>query len=210
MVPLRAEFQTLHNILQVKLEWTFASQIWVDICKSSMGGYLQVKHEWTFASQAWVDICKSNLSGDLQVKHEWIVAIQTRVDIRKSNTSGFLQVKHEWIFASQTWMDICKSNMSAYLQVKHQWIFASQTWVDRRLGVETEEWGPPPANQAQCPSPSHRTHDTTDQWRDQILEARAIWGIFSSSPRVSRASCTRTRRLFCIRLMKNTTFSIFV
>ena len=43
---------------------------------------------------------------------------------------------------------------------------------DRRLGVENgAERRPPPGIQAQRPSPSHRTHrthDTTDQWRDDI------------------------------------------
>ena len=41
---------------------------------------------------------------------------------------------------------------------------------NRRLGVENgAERRPPPGIQAQRPAPAHRTHDTTDQWRDLRL-----------------------------------------
>ena len=35
-------------------------------------------------------------------------------------------------------------------------------------GGNGSERRPPPGIQAQRPSPSHRTHDTTDQWRDRF------------------------------------------
>ena len=41
---------------------------------------------------------------------------------------------------------------------------------NRRLGVENgAERRPPPGIQAQRPAPAHRTHDTTDQWREIFL-----------------------------------------
>ena len=56
-------------------------------------------------------------------------------------------------------------------------------------GGNGAERSPPPGIQAQRPSPSHRTHrthDTTDQWRDGFLVARAKVGGHGSSPPASR------------------------
>ena len=44
------------------------------------------------------------------------------------------------------------------------------------VGGNGAQWSPLPGIQAQRPSPSHRTHDTTDQWRDLISVARAKVG----------------------------------
>ena len=59
-------------------------------------------------------------------------------------------------------------------------------------GGNGAERRPPPGNQAQRPLPSHRTHDTTDQWRDFISVARAKVGGHSFSflsSRIFAPSC---------------------
>ena len=55
---------------------------------------------------------------------------------------------------------------------------------DRRLGVENgAERRPPPGIQAQRPAPAHRTHDTTDQWREIFLRLGRSAAYFPSHPR---------------------------
>ena len=50
---------------------------------------------------------------------------------------------------------------------------------NRRLGVETgAERMTPTGNPSPAPTHPHRTHDTTDQWREIRLVARPILDIF--------------------------------
>ena len=65
---------------------------------------------------------------------------------------------------------------------------------------------PLPGIQAQRPSPSHRTQDTTDQWRDLISVARAKVGGHGSSPTPSRifaASRWQVVSIFSFILARN-------
>ena len=65
-------------------------------------------------------------------------------------------------------------------------IFEVQKFRGERLsevgGGNGAERSPPPGIQAQRPAPAHRTHDTTDQWRDLRLRLQRSVAYFFDSP----------------------------